>query len=208
MDKLSIGGNLEAGGGLAKLIVSSGTTVLQERELGMERVTIGRAPHNDLVLDDLAISATHAMIVPDAGGPYIEDLNSTNGTQINGQPFKKHFLQHDDVVTLAHYRLHFVTEEIVSSPMKRPQAAGAWLRMLSGPTPGKEILVRETLTTIGRPGIGVAGLICEAGAYRLVHVEGKIRPLINGASMEGESCAIADGDLLDIAGVKMKFSCA
>lgn len=192
---------------MAKIIVSSGITVLQELALGSERVSIGRAPHNDLVLEDLAISAVHAMIVPGADGPYIEDLNSTNGTQINGQPFKKHFLQHDDVVTLAHYRLRFVAGEEASLPRKRSKAAGASLRMLSGPTAGREVVLRETLTTIGRPGIGVAGLVREADAYRIVHVEGRIRPLINGASMDGESCALADGDMLDIAGVKMVFSC-
>ncbi|MEC4720319.1 FHA domain-containing protein [Noviherbaspirillum sp. CPCC 100848] len=192
---------------MAKIIVSSGTTVLQELALGSERVTIGRAPQNDLVLEDLAISAMHAMIVPGADGPYIEDLNSTNGTQINGQPFKKHFLQHDDVVMLAHYRLQFIAGEEASSPRKGAKAAGARLRMLSGPTAGREVTVRETLTTIGRPGIGVAGLIREADAYRIVHVEGRIRPLINGASMDGESCALDDGDMLDIAGVKMMFSC-
>lgn len=190
---------------MAKIIVSSGTRVLKTLELGRERMTIGRAPHNDLVLDDIAISAMHAMIVLDADGPYIEDLNSTNGTQINGQPFKKHFLQHDDIVTLAHYRLHFLADENFSSKIKAP--AGAWLHMMNGPAPGKEIMLREKLTTVGRPGIGVAGLVCETGAYRLVHVEGKIRPLVNGAAMEGESFPLADGDVLDIAGVEMKFRC-
>lgn len=191
---------------MAKIIVSSGTKVLRELELDAERVTIGRAPHNDLVLEDLAISGMHAMIVLAADGPYIEDLNSTNGTQINGQPFKKHFLQHDDVVTLAHYQIHFLAAGNAPSPMAVLKPEVARLRMLSGPTPGKEVLVRDALTTIGRPGIGVAGLIREAGGCRLVHMEGKIRPLVNGASMDGESHAIVDGDVLDIAGVEMRFS--
>ncbi|WP_151636603.1 FHA domain-containing protein [Noviherbaspirillum aerium] len=191
---------------MAKIIVSSENGVLREHDLDKERSTIGRAPHNDLVLDDLAVSGMHAAIVLAADGPYIEDLNSTNGTQINGQPFKKHFLQHDDVVTLAHYRLHFVAEGGVGPSKERQAPAGARLCMLNGPMSGKEIMVRETLTTIGRPGVGVAGLVCEAGGYRLVHVEGKIRPMINGALMDGESWGISDGDVLDIAGVKMKFA--
>jgi hypothetical protein len=210
VDQLSIGGHpayIAAGSSVAKIIVSSGTKVLRELELGKERMTIGRAPHNDLVLDDLAISAMHARIVLHPDGPYIEDINSTNGTQINGQPFKKHFLQHDDVVMLAHYRLHFMSDGTTSSQVKPPKTAGARLHLLNGPTPGKEVVLRDALTTVGRPGIGVAALVCEDGAYRLVHVEGKIRPLVNGTSMEGESCGIADGDVLDIAGVEMKFSC-
>jgi len=193
---------------VAKIIVSSGTRVLKELLLGKERMTIGRAPHNDLVLEDLAISAMHARIVLHPDGPYIEDLNSTNGTQINGQPFKKHFLQHDDVVMLAHYRLHFMADETASPQIKLPKTAVARLHMLNGPTPGKEVVLREALTTVGRPGIGVAGVVCEDGAYRLLHVEGKIRPLVNGAPMEGESRGIADGDVLDIAGVEMRFSCS
>src|ERR1035437_2209961 len=84
---------------------------MREVPLAKERITIGRRPHNDIVIDDLAISAEHAVIVTVCNDSFLEDLNSTNGTQINGQPVKKHFLQDSDVIELAQYRLRYVADD-------------------------------------------------------------------------------------------------
>src|SRR5690349_9291225 len=90
------------------IILTLNGKVLQEVPVSKERITIGRRPHNDIVIEDLAISAEHAVIVTILKDSFLEDLNSTNGTQINGQPVKKHFLQDDDVIELAHYKLRYV----------------------------------------------------------------------------------------------------
>ncbi len=50
-----------------------------------ELITIGRNSHNGIVLDNIAVSAERAVIVTVLNGPYLEGLNSTNGTQINGR---------------------------------------------------------------------------------------------------------------------------
>lgn len=89
------------------IILTLDGLVLKEMPLSKERITIGRRPHNDIVIDDLAISAEHAVIVTILKDSFLEDLNSTNGTQINGQPVKKHFLQDHDVIELAQYRLRY-----------------------------------------------------------------------------------------------------
>ncbi|HSU76949.1 MAG TPA: FHA domain-containing protein [Burkholderiales bacterium] len=75
-----------------------------------ERTTIGRKPHNDIQIDNLAVSGEHAVIVTILNDSFLEDLGSTNGTIVNGNPIKKHFLQNNDVIELGKYKLKFVGE--------------------------------------------------------------------------------------------------
>ncbi|HEX9433587.1 MAG TPA: FHA domain-containing protein [Burkholderiales bacterium] len=75
-----------------------------------ERTTIGRKPHNDIQIDNLAVSGEHAVIVTILNDSFLEDLGSTNGTVVNGNPIKKHFLQNNDVIELGKYKLKFVGE--------------------------------------------------------------------------------------------------
>jgi pSer/pThr/pTyr-binding forkhead associated (FHA) protein len=84
--------------------------VLKEIPLTKERTTIGRKPHNDIQIDNLAVSGEHAVIVTILNDSFLEDLGSTNGTVVNGNPIKKHFLQNNDVVELGKYKLKFVAE--------------------------------------------------------------------------------------------------
>ena len=95
---------------MAKLILSMDGLVLKEIPLSKERTTIGRKPHNDIQIDNLAVSGEHAVIVTILNDCFLEDLGSTNGTLVNGNPVKKHFLQNNDVVELGKYRLKFVGE--------------------------------------------------------------------------------------------------
>ena len=95
---------------MPKLILSMDGLVLKEVELTKERTTIGRRPHNDIVIDNLAVSGEHAVLITILNDSFIEDLGSTNGTTVNGQPIKKHFLQPNDTVELGKYKLKFVGE--------------------------------------------------------------------------------------------------
>lgn len=95
---------------MAKLILSMDGLTLKEIPLSKERTTIGRKPHNDIQIDNLAISGEHAVIVTILNDSFLEDLGSTNGTFVNGQQVKKHFLQNGDVVELGKYRLKYVNE--------------------------------------------------------------------------------------------------
>jgi len=95
---------------MAKLILSMDNLVLKEIPLNKERTTLGRKAHNDIQIDNLAISGEHAAIVTILNDSFLEDLNSTNGTFVNGQQVKKHFLQNNDVIELGKYRLKYVNE--------------------------------------------------------------------------------------------------
>ena len=95
---------------MAKLILSMDGLVLKEIPLTKERLTIGRKPHNDIQIDNLAISGEHAAIVTILNDSFLEDMNSTNGTLVNGQAIKKHFLRNLDVVELGKYKLKYMSD--------------------------------------------------------------------------------------------------
>ena len=95
---------------MAKLILSMETTMLKEIPLTKERTTIGRKPHNDIQIDNLAISGEHAVVITILNDSFLEDLGSTNGTFVNGQSVKKHFLKNGDTIELGKYRLKYVSE--------------------------------------------------------------------------------------------------
>ncbi len=102
---------------MAKLILSVDGQVLKEFNLSKERTLIGRKAHNDIQIDNLAVSGEHAAIITILNDSFIEDLGSTNGTMVNGKPIKKHFLQNNDVVEIGKHKLKYFNDA--------PQAATA-----------------------------------------------------------------------------------
>jgi pSer/pThr/pTyr-binding forkhead associated (FHA) protein len=95
---------------MAKLILSLDGQLIKEFTLSKERTTIGRKPHNDIQIDNLAVSGEHAVIMTILNDSFLEDLGSTNGTLVNGQPVKKHFLQGNDTIEIGKYKLKYVNE--------------------------------------------------------------------------------------------------
>lgn len=95
---------------MSKLILSVDGTVLKEITLNRERTTLGRKPHNDIQVDNLAVSGEHAAIITILNDSFIEDLNSTNGTLVNGKPIKKHFLQNNDVIEIGKHKLKYFND--------------------------------------------------------------------------------------------------
>lgn len=92
---------------MAKLILSLDGQLIKEFTLSKERTTIGRKPHNDIQIDNLAVSGEHAIIMTILNDSFLEDLGSTNGTLVNGQPVTTHALAPGDVVTLGRVELRF-----------------------------------------------------------------------------------------------------
>jgi len=294
---------------MAKLILSLDGMVLREYPLTKERTTIGRKPHNDIAIDNLAVSGEHAMIMTILNDSFLEDLGSTNGTLVNGQPIKKHFLQNNDVIELGKYKLKYLAEGVpqpasgdfektmvlrapaggaspeVSQPtakgleasqpiqksfgdtvvnpeMMQSQGTGGSLRdaarqavadadttkppsaseqkppaaeakpgpapsasraapaasaapapggiqgtiqILSGPSAGKELPLSKPLTTLGKPGVQVAVIAKRPQGYFITHVEGASFPVVNGKQLDAQAHALADHDVIELAGVKMEF---
>lgn len=97
---------------MPKLIVSMDGVVLNELDLNNQIIRIGRNPKNEVRIDNRAISAEHAVIKQNAKGDYvIEDLDSTNGTTLNGKKVNANVLKHNDVIALGKYHLKFIKDD-------------------------------------------------------------------------------------------------
>ncbi len=115
---------------MARLILSLDGQVMAEYNMNKERYTVGRLPDNDIRIDNPAVSGHHSLIINILNDSFLEDLNSTNGTYVNGKLIKKHALQHGDVITVGHHQLRFVEDDdaqqdefektMVIQPSQRP----------------------------------------------------------------------------------------
>jgi pSer/pThr/pTyr-binding forkhead associated (FHA) protein len=97
---------------MPKMIVSIDGVVIKEVQLTKDRTTLGRRPYNDVVIDNLAISGEHAVFQMAGSDVFIEDLNSTNGTYVNGKAAKKQQLNNGDTVEVGKYKIKFVSEAV------------------------------------------------------------------------------------------------
>ena len=220
---------------MPRLVLSLDGVVLREVGLAKDRTTIGRRSHNDIVIDNLAVSGEHSVIYTSAGDVYLEDLGSTNGTTVNGQPIKKHLLQSGDTLEIGKYRLKFLADGATgtegevdidtSQPLRRefygpgpatiqirqPGANGedglvaASIKILTGANEGRELQLVKALTTIGRPGHQVAVITRRPTGYFLAHVEGEMFPTINGVNLGSAAHPLKNSDVIELAGVRMEF---
>ncbi|RJX30333.1 MAG: FHA domain-containing protein [Oxalobacter sp.] len=191
----------------AKLIVTLDGEVIRELELMRDRITIGRRPYNDIVLDTPSISGEHAMIATVLNESILEDLNSTNGTYVNGQPIKKHFLQNGDVIELVKYRIEYLDAAHAGSrtaPSRSVDKSGNLL-VLSGSNAGTSLPLTKEVTTLGRPGTQLAAIIKRSNGFAVSHVEGPA-PLVNQEPVGATPHPLADGDIIDLSGTQVQFS--
>lgn len=93
---------------MARLILSVDGAQLAEYNMSKERYTIGRLSDNDVRIDNPTVSGHHSLIINILNDSFLEDLNSTNGTYVNGKLIKKHALQHGDLITIGRHQLRFV----------------------------------------------------------------------------------------------------
>ena len=209
---------------MPKMIVSIDGVVIKEVQLTKDRTTLGRRPYNDIVIDNLAVSGEHAVIQMSGAEVFMEDLNSTNGTYVNGKAVKKQQLQNGDVVEVGKYKIKYVGEgggdnfektmmvkssaALAAAPtMAAPAAAAlnASIKVLNGAASGREVPLTKVVTTIGKPGVAVAAITRRHHGFVVAHVEGAGNPTLNGAPIGVEPVALKSGDLIELAGTQMQF---
>jgi hypothetical protein len=96
---------------MGKLVVSLDGVVIKEVQITKDKTTLGRRPYNDIVIDNLAVSGEHAVLQMVGTDVFIEDLNSTNGTYINGKAVKKQLLTHNDTVEIGKYKIKYLVDD-------------------------------------------------------------------------------------------------
>ena len=220
---------------MGKLVVSLDGVVIKEVQITKDKTTLGRRPYNDIVIDNLAVSGEHAVLQMVGADVFIEDLNSTNGTYINGKAVKKQLLSHNDTVEIGKYKIKFIVDDgtdyektMIMKPGMRPpmspaghspganfgssgfgalgaSTAPAAIRVLNGAAVGREVVLTKVVTTVGKPGVQVASITKRPGGYVLAHVEGASQPAVNGNPLVGETVHLKNGDVIELAGTQMQF---
>jgi FHA domain len=215
---------------MPKMIVSIDGVVIKEVQLTKDRTSLGRRPYNDIVIDNLAVSGEHAVLQLAGNDVHLEDLNSTNGTYLNGKAVKKQLLQNGDTVEIGKYRIKYVNDAVDSgyekttvfkagsagaaavagmaasaSTKSASSSAPAAIKVLSGSAAGREVPLVKVVTTIGKPGVAVAAITKRPHGFVVAHVEGANRPSLNGTVIGADPVALKNGDLLELAGTQMQF---
>ena len=219
---------------MPKMIVSIDGVVIKEVQLTKDRTTLGRRPYNDIVIDNLAVSGEHAVLQMVGDQVFLEDLNSTNGTYVNGKTARKQVLQNGDTVEVGKYKIRFVDDSggdnfertmivkagaggVALSPAQPMFPAGgaatadaadglhAAIKVLSGAAAGREVLLTKVVTTIGKPGVAVAAITRRQRGFVVHHVEGAGNPALNGTPIGHEPVSLKNGDLIELAGTQMQF---
>jgi len=220
---------------MPKMIVSIDEVVIKEVQITKEKTTLGRRPYNDIVIDNLAVSGEHAVILMNGSEVVLEDLNSTNGTYINGKAIKKQALQNGDGIEVGKYKIKFVGDVaadnfdktmVVRAPRPAapqdapaPQVAApppaaveasapmptASIKVLTGAAAGREVPLSKVVTTIGKPAVAVAAITKRHHGFVVHHVEGGGSPTLNGQPITSDPVPLKNGDVIELAGTQMQF---
>lgn len=207
---------------MPKVTVSFDGAVIAEHTLLKERTTVGRRPFNDIVIDNLAVSGQHMALLMTSTEVWVEDLNSTNGTYVNGKVARKQALKDGDLLEVGKYKIKFVNDAprgVSEEPVtpKRASTPGqarsseavadlkAAIKVLSGAAAGREVPLVKAVTTFGKPGVAVAAITRGEQHFTVHHVEGGGNPMLNGVALGAEPRPLKHGDQIEFAGTRMQF---
>lgn len=204
---------------LSKLVLSLNGNTIAEYALEKETMTIGRRPDNDITIDNLAISGKHCQVITILNESFLEDLQSTNGTYVNGESIKKHALKNGDVIGVGKHQLKYFLCESEKTDMLNvsehyghdeipTEIAQSKLQILNGENAGQTIEITKGLTTIGMPGVQVAAITQRPKGLYIIHIEGGAdgkQPIINGEDIGSQAYLLADMDIIEIADIKFQM---
>jgi len=97
---------------MTKLVLSCNGKIEQEYELSKEEVSIGRKDDNDIHIDNQAVSGQHAKVITILHDSFIQDLDSTNGTIINGKKITRQALKNGDIISIGTHTLTYIDETV------------------------------------------------------------------------------------------------
>jgi pSer/pThr/pTyr-binding forkhead associated (FHA) protein len=202
---------------MPQLIATVQGVEVKQVQLHKPRTTLGRKPGNDIVLDNMVVSGEHCVFeLEGLADVYLRDLGSTNGTFINNQKAKERVhLRDGDTIAIGPFRIRYVQQNEQPSGFgattqfaavcMSPAAMLASFQVMSGTSAGLTVPVVKAVTTFGRPGVCVVSVSHRRNGYFVAHLSGETTPLLNGQPVADEPVALADQDVLDLAGTKMLF---
>lgn len=211
---------------MPKIAITLDGELSRQFSLTKNRTTLGRRPNNDVVLENLAVSGRHACLTQEGQQVTIEDLDSTNGTYVNGRSVKKQLLQDNDTIEIGHFKIIFSQEsdstDKSSDSQQAPQPGADWpqafqglaeplvklqgrIKVVSGAAAGREMPLTKSVTTFGKPGVAVAAISRREANYYVHHVEGAQAPLLNGTALGSDPILLQNGDQISLSGTELQF---
>jgi pSer/pThr/pTyr-binding forkhead associated (FHA) protein len=225
---------------VAKLVLSSGGSILHQCFLDKERLSVGRDPRNQVVIDDPSVAMEHAAIIPVGNDHILEDLQSETGTFVNGARVSRHILQHGDVIEFGSFYLRYLNPRasaeadldrtmLISGLRRSGDAAPAEspsppeelrvpalhptrvrfpkgsIIVLEGGEIGAVIELDRVVSTFGRADADMAVIARRPHGYFITQVHGRRKARVNGRSIGEEARALAQGDVIEVAGLKLEF---
>jgi hypothetical protein len=196
------------------------------------QTTLGRRPHNDIVIEDRMVSGQHAVLTLSGHDLVVEDMNSTNGTYVNGVRIKRHQLSPDDRLEVGNCRLRYQSDGLAEPTLNfektavlTPATSGfgsdkasypytvpaalpkqlAMIQFLSGEESGQELLLTKVVTTVGKQGAQAAAICRRPAGFVLTHVAGSSGLQVNGSGLRDKEIALKHDDIIEFQGTKMRF---
>jgi len=203
---------------MARLIITHQGTVIKEYDLIRERITVGRKPSNEIILDDPTVSGVHAAFLY-MQHTYIEDLNSTNGIKLNGKVVNKRQLSHGDLIQIGQHEFKFIDDSVqdfestvvIAAPEAQNVVAKkslvASVFIVSGHKKGESIALNKPYTKLGSAS-QVAVIAKRGGSFYLMPMTGGAQgdsPKLNGRQIGAESMLLGNSDLIEVAGTELQF---
>ncbi len=205
---------------MPQLITSVDGVEINRTYLTLERTTLGRKPHNHIILTDMAVSGEHcAFELTGLTDVVMFDLNSTNGTYINGAMIRMHLLQDGDVIAIGKFKILYLsanelTDEGKTAAMpldgwpvhSNSGAVQASLKVLSGSSMGLELPVYKAVSTFGKRGVAMIAIAHRRHGYFVSCIEALVIPKLNGMPITEESVLLNDFDVIELAGTTLEFT--
>ena len=204
---------------MARLIITHQGTVIKEYDISKEKITVGRKPSNDIILDDPTVSGVHAAFLH-MQHTYIEDMKSTNGVKLNGKPVNKRQLNHGDLVSIGQHEFKFIDDAVqdfestvvIAPPVKenteKKQPIKASVVITAGSKAGESIALNKPYTKLGSSS-QVAVIARRGESYYLMPMTGGAQgdsPKYNGKQIGAESMLLNNGDIIEVASTQLKFT--
>ncbi len=205
-----------------KVVITLDKDVVAERVLSVGRYTLGRRRSNDIHLPDPTVSREHAALVVGEDA-FIEDMGSRNGLVVRGRRVERHKLSHGDIVLMGRYRLNYSYQaqqvEEDEDDGDRTQVLGygqggtlasrgpvGVAKVVEGEGQGTVLDLRKPFTAVGKMGVHVAVITRRPDGYTIRTVtEGATPTLVNDKPLGGEPLKLQDGDLVQVADMKIEF---
>jgi pSer/pThr/pTyr-binding forkhead associated (FHA) protein len=186
---------------MPEIIIKRGDQIVQKYYLYKDAISIGRAPENEISIENLAVSRRHAEIRQQDGTYVLEDLDSANGTFVNGVQVTRTEIYDKDVIGIGKHKLYFYDQQAGSLEgaektmlLTRPTTTKAVLRVVRGKQKDQIFPLKKVENRIGRAADndirlsdwfvskyhaeiirrGMVYVIRDLGSWRHTHVNGQI----------------------------------